>query len=404
MSAATLIRFKKKEVLMEDGRRGQSSVAGQAKIPLLLLLAVTAVVLLIACANIANLLLARSASRAMEMAVRLSLGATRRQLIIQLLREACLLSAVGGAASILLAHWTLGFMASLMPAEVTGTIDFKLNAGAVYFTAVLSIATGILFGLFPALHSTRPELITTLRSGAGNLSSTKGATRFRTVLVTAQIALSTALLIAAGLFVKSLNNVSHVDLGLQIDNVSTFAISPALSGYDSVRSKALYDRVEDELRAIPGVTSVTSALVPLMAGNNWGNSVSVEGFKKGPDTDDGSRYNEVGIDYFKTVGAHRLAGREFTLADGVGAPKVSIINQSFARKFGLLGPHPSAGEISAVIGKRMSQGGDTLNIEIVGLVQNAKYSDVKDSVPPVFYMPRRQDLNVGSLSFYVQSS
>jgi predicted permease len=166
----------------------------------------------------------------------------------------------------------------------------------------------------------------------------------------------------------------------------------------------LYDRVEDELRAIPGVTSVTTALVPLMAGNNWGNSVSVEGFKKGPDTDASSRFNEIGVDYFKTVGAHRLAGREFTLADGIGAPKVAIINQAFARKFGLFGPHPSASEISGVIGKRMSQGSDSLDIEIVGLVQNAKYSEVKDTVPPVFYVPRRQDSNAGSMYFYVQSS
>jgi predicted permease len=405
MSAATMDRFKKKDLLLEDGRRGQSTIQKEASVPLFLLLTVTGIVLLIACANIANLLLARAANRAMEMAVRLSLGATRRQLLVQLLTESCLLAVIGGVASLVVAHWTLGFMAALLPGDIAATLDFKLSAAAVYFTAAVSIATGLIFGIFPALHSTRPELVTTLRSGAGNLSGTRGASRFRTTLVTAQIALSTALLICAGLFIKSLNNVSRVDLGLKLDNVVTFAISPARSGYDSTRSKEFYARVEEELKGIPGVTGVSASTVPLLANSNWGNDVSVQGFKKGPDTDAGSRYNEIGPEYFRTLGVPVLAGREFTIGDALGGHKVAIINVAFARKFGLLPRGSSGADAAAVVGKLMSDNGtDTLDTEIVGLVQNAKYSQVKDSVPPVFFTPYRQDARVGSINFFVRST
>jgi predicted permease len=405
MSAPTLARFKAKEVLLEDGRRGQSTVQKEASVPLMLLMTVTGIVLLIACANIANLLLARAANRAMEMAVRLSLGATRGQLLVQLLTESCLLAVIGGVASLVVAHWTLGFMAALLPGDIAATLDFKLSPAAVYFTAAVSIATGLIFGIFPALHSTRPELVSTLRSGAGNLSGGRTASRFRTTLVTAQIALSTALLICAGLFIKSLDNVSKTDLGLKLDNVVTFAISPARSGYDSTRSKELYARIEEELKGVPGVTGVSTSTVPLLASSNWGNSVSVQGFKKGPDTDDGSRYNEIGPDYFQTLGVPVLAGREFTIGDAMGAHKVAIVNVAFARKFGLLPRGGAGADAAGVVGKLMSYNGtDTLDTEIVGLVRNAKYSQVKDSVPPVFFTPYRQDARVGSINFFVRSS
>jgi predicted permease len=402
MSAPTLDRFRKKQLVLTDGRRGQSSVQREARVPLLLLLAVTGIVLLIACANIANLLLARAANRAMEMAVRLSLGATRRQLLAQLLTESVLLALIGGVASLVVARWTLAAMTALLPAQVTSTLDFTLNTGAVLFAGAMSIGTGLLFGIFPALHSTRPELVSTLRSGAGNLSGTKSASRFRTILVTTQIALSTAMLICAGLFIKSLNNVSHVDLGLTLDKVSTFTISPALSGYDSARSMSLYNRLEEALRATPGVTGVTTSLVPILSGSNWGTDVAVQGFKKGPDTESNSRFNEIGTSYFATMGQRLLAGREFTLADAKGAPKVAIINEAFARKFGLMKPGDSP---AVVVGKLMGyDAGDTLDAQIVGIVRDAKYSQVKDSIPALFFTPYRQDTNIGTISFYVRSS
>jgi predicted permease len=394
MSDSTMKRFKAKLISLEDGRRGQSSLHAQTKTPILLLMGITGIVLLIACANIANLLLARGASRSMEMAVRLSLGARRGQIIAQLMSESVILALMGGVASLLVAKWTLAAMAGLMPADVANDLHFSLDGTAVAFAAVLSLATGFVFGLFPALHSTRTELASVMRDSGGKQTGAKSAARFRTSLVTAQIALSMSLLMVAGLFVKSLKNVSNVDLGLKIDHITTFAISPVLNGYEPARSKVLFQQVEEQIAAIPGVTGVTSARVPLLSSNNWGNDVQVEGYPHGPDIDNNSRYNEVGADYFKVLGVPIVQGREFTIADALGRPRVAIVNETFAKKFGL-GRN--------AVGKRMSQGGDTLDIEIIGLAKDAKYSQVKQKTPPVFFVPYRQDSTIGSNRFYVRS-
>jgi predicted permease len=372
-------------------------VSGEAKTPLTLLLGVTTFVLLIACANIANLLLARSAARAGEMAVRLSLGASRWQLVRQLLVESCLLAVFGGLGGLLVARWTLNLIASILPADAAETVQMQLDVTVLLFASALTLGTGLLFGLFPALHSTRPDLVSTLKGQSGQPSGARAAARFRATLATAQIALSMALLVSAGLFTKSLVNVSRVDLGLKADNVMTFGISPELNGYKPQRSAQLFERLEDELAALPGVTGVTAGLVPLLSGSNWGSSVRVEGFQAGPDTDTESRYNEVAPAYFRTLGIPLIAGREFTRADAAGAPKVAIVNEAFARKFNLG---------RDVVGKHMSgSGGDgPLDTTIVGFVQNAKYSDVKRQVPPQFFRPYRQDNTVGSIKYYVRTS
>ena len=396
MSDQTMGRFKTKSITMEPGPRGQSSMHREAKTPLLLLFAVTGVVLLIACANIANLLLARGANRAMEMGVRLALGASRRQLMMQLLVESVVLALLGGAVSLLIAKATLVGIASMMPSDANGTLQFQLQPSVVLFAAVLAVVTGILFGMFPALHSTRSDLITVIRAGAGQITGGRSAARFRSSLVTVQIALSMALLISAGLFIMSLVNVSRVELGVQVDQVVTFGMSPARSGYDSTRSAVLFNRVEEELAAIPGVTSVTSSLVPLLAGSSWGTSVRVQGFECGPDTDCGSRFNEIGSRYLQTLGMQLLDGREFTNSDRQGATRVALVNEAFAKKFNL-GRN--------AVGKFVNTDGeDSLNTMIVGLVKDAKYSDVKDSVPPQVFLAWRQDPGVGNLNFYVKTS
>lgn len=399
MSDATLSRFRNKTVGLEPGARGQSSVHREARVPILFLMAVTGIVLIIACANIANLLLARGAGRATEMAVRLSLGASRWQLLAQLLTESCVLAALGGIAGLVVARWTLAAIASLLPPEATSALQFGLHRDVVLFGMALALGTGLLFGLFPALHSTRPDLVSAIKAQAGQPSGARAAARFRTTLVTAQIALSMALLVAAGLFVKSLVNVSRVSLGVKIDHLVTFGISPSLNGYEPSRTMALMGRTEEELAAIPGVTAVAAASVPLLAGNNWGNSVSVEGFKRGPDTDAGSRYNQVSAGYFRTLGVPLLAGREFTAADAAASPKVAIVNEAFARKFQLgreaVGKHLGTGEINEL----------KLDTEIVGVVPDTKYSDVKQEPPPLFFRPYRQaEKGVGSLTFYVRTA
>jgi predicted permease len=396
MTPQTLERFKAKKVEIVDGRRGQSQVHAEARTPLILLFAVTGIVLLIACANIANLLLARGAGRSLEMAVRLSLGASRRQLLTQLLTESVLLAVLGGIASILVAYWTLNGISSLLPGEVAQTLQPRLSTPALLFAAALSLGTGLLFGMFPALHSTRPDLVSTIRANTGQPSGAKAATRFRTSLVTAQIALSMALLVSAGLFIRSLRNVARVDLGVQIDNLITFAVSPELSGYTRARSGTFFPLLEERMSAIPGVTGVAASRVPLLSGDNWGNDVSVEGYTRVPDGDNESRFNMVSPGYFRTVGIPLLAGREFTASDVANTPKVVIVNEQFTKKFNL-GRN--------AVGKRMAIGGDSpLDIEIVGVVRNAKYAEVKQEIPAVFHMAYRQDTTVGRMYYYVRTS
>ncbi|MGH7663214.1 MAG: ABC transporter permease [Gemmatimonadaceae bacterium] len=396
MSDQTLERFRAKEITLEDGRRGQSSIHREARMPLIFLFSITGIVLLIACANVANLLLARGANRSMEMAVRLSLGASRWQIVRQLLIESVLLATMGGIASLLIAHWTLMGIGSILPAERATMLRLEIEPPVLLFAAALSIGTGLLFGMFPALHSTRPDLISMIRASTGQPSGHRTAARFRISLVTAQIALSMTLLISAGLFIRSLANISRVDLGIEVDNVVTFGISPELNGYDSTRTSTLFTRVEEELAALPGVTGVTASRVPLLSGDNWGSSVVVEGFRRTPDTDAGSRFNQIAPAYFRTLGVPMLAGREFTLADNAGAPNVAIVNETFAKKFNL-GRH--------AVGKRMGAGrGEELDTEIVGLVQDASYSEVKEEVPPLFFTPYRQDESIGSINFYVRTA
>jgi predicted permease len=398
MSAQTMARFRAKPILLAPGGRGQSSVPDEAKTPLRLLLGVTAFVLLIACANIANLLLARSAARAGEMAIRLSIGASRARLIGQLLTESLLLAVLGGIAGMVVAHWTLVLVISLLPPEVQHTITFSINGTVILFGIGVTFATGLLFGLFPALHSTRPDLVSTLKNQAGQPSGAKGAARVRLLLATSQIALAMMLLASSGFLVKSLLNVSRVDLGFKVDHVATFGLSPDLNGYSFDRTRLFFQRLEDELRAAPGVTAVTLSNVPILAGKNRQRDVAVQGFKAGPDTDSNSHYNKVGPGYFSALGIPLIAGREFMDADTVNSAKVALVNQTFAKKFGLG---------NDAIGKLMGSGDgyrSKLDTTIVGVVEDAKYSEVKQKVPPQFFMPYRQDKELGGMHVYVRTS
>jgi predicted permease len=397
MSPATLARFKARRVLVEPGARGQSRIHQEARTPLLLLMLVTALVLLIACANIANLLLARGAARASEMAVRLSIGASRWQVVRQLLTESAVLALLGGALGLVVARATLTGIIALIPGEAASSLTDRLEPSTLLFAGAVAMTTGLLFGLFPALHSTRADIVSAIKNTAGQPSGARAAARFRTGLATAQIALSTMLLILAGLFTKSLMNVSRVDLGIDTERLVTFGLSPERNGYTAARSRALFERVEDELAAIPGVSGAAGALVPLLANSNWGNGVTVQGVPSGPDSDNDSMYNEVSPGYFGAVGMRLLAGRDFTRSDTAGGPKVAVVNEAFARKFNLTGH---------VVGSRMSSdsGADAkLDIEIVGLVKDAKYSGVKREVPPVYFTPWRQDAEVGSIYFYART-
>ena len=397
MSEQRMEQFKAKKIVLADGKRGQSSFDEDAQTPLIILLSVTGTVLLIACANIANLMLVRGAGRAAEMAVRLSIGASRRQLITQLLTESLLLALFGAIGGLFVAKWTIDLIASILPATDTSLVKFDLSPTMMLFAGATALLTGIAFGLFPALHSTRPDLAGTLKNQAGQPGGAKAARRFRTTLATVQIAMSMALLVPAGLFAKSLYNVSKVDLGLKADHMVMFSIAPELNSYTTERTRQLFEGIEDAIGATPGVSSIAMAMVPVLAGDNWGNSLAVEGFQAGPDTNTNASYNSIGPGYFKTMGIPLIAGREFTRADALGTPKVAIVNQAFARKFNL-GDHP--------LGKRFGEGGGPgtkFDIEIVGLAQDAKYSEVKQAIPPQYFMAYRQGDRLGYGNFYIRT-
>ena len=225
--------------------------------------------------------------------------------------------------------------------------------------------------MFPAIHSSRPDVVSALKGQAGQPSGARAAARFRALLATAQIALATLLLVSAGLFTKSLFNVSRIDLGLKADNLIGFGVSPSLNGYISERSRELFERLEDELRALPGVVAASGSSVQILAGNNWGSNLSVEGFDAGPDTDTRSQYNEVGPNYFRTLG---IPGSR---------PRIHAIRCAQRAE----GRHREPGiraEVQPwtdVVGKHIGNRNENSDSEIVGLVQDAKYSEVKREIP-----------------------
>jgi hypothetical protein len=393
MSDPTMVQFRAKKLVVEDGFRGQSELHGSTRTPLLLLFAITGIVLLTACANIANLLLARAAGRSLEMSVRLSLGATRKHLLTQLLTESLLLSVIGGAVGLIVAKGTL--------IRVHGTSPHRFpnpprrperNDDAVCRRAFGADRARVRALPRAAQHPARPHGRDPRQRGT-DLRRAHG----RAVPHVARDRTDRALDDAPdfrGLFLKSLVNVSRVDLGLQPDNLVSFGITPVASGYTPRQAQALFERVETELAAIPGVTGVTSTAVRILSGSNWGQDVSVQGIKREPDMDMGSRTTMVGPDYFRTIGAELLAGREFTVADGLGAGKVAIVERGLREEV-------QAGHRRGR--KFIAEGlSDSLDIEIVGLVRDNKYSDVKDPVPPVFVRPWRQDSIMGGLTFYVR--
>jgi predicted permease len=395
-----LQKFRAKKIILRPGQYGRGGLREESQQPLLLLMGMTALVLQICCANVANLQLARAAARTREIAVRLALGASRVQLIGQLLIESCLLAVAGGALGLGAAYWTLRAIIASLP-EVSNVQTFLspgLDPRVMAFCFALSLVTGLAFGLFPALQSTRPDLVPTLKSQSGQGGTSGAASRFRKSLVTAQMAISLLLLICAGLFMRTLTNLSNIDLGLKVDHLLTFSLYPKLNKYTDQSAAQLYDQLTERLAAIPGTRLVSSATVPVVAGWTSGGNITVEGYT--PPTDDAAdaNFDAIGPDYFRTMGTPLIAGREFTAADGAGAPKVAVVNEAFVRHFfGNQNP----------IGRHFGNGsGDKtkLDIEIVGVVKDSKYASMKEAPPRTYYAAARQRTIQDHLYFYVRTA
>ncbi|MBI4873045.1 MAG: ABC transporter permease [Acidobacteria bacterium] len=391
-----LERFRAKKVILKPGEHGRGSVRDHARQPVLLMMGMTLLVLLIACANIANLQLARAASRTREVAVRLAMGASRLQLIRRLLVESCLLAVAGGALGLFFALWTVRAVVAIMP-PATGIQSFlstSLDGRVLLFSLGLSVATGVLFGLFPALQASKPDLVAALKNQAGQISSAGSANFFRKALVTAQVATSLLLLISAGLFGKTLVNLSKVDLGMRPDHLLTFSLLPKLSGYSDQRVASFHERLLERLAALPGVKLASAAQVPAIAGSSSSSSISVEGYVAPSDAAAQSNFNVVGADYFRTLGIALVAGREFTPADNATGPKVAVVNEAFVRQF-LPGRDP--------LDRRIGTGREP-DIRIVGVVKDARYSELKEAPPAVFCTPLAQARRWNMVHYYLRTA
>ncbi|MBI4475607.1 MAG: ABC transporter permease [Acidobacteria bacterium] len=395
MSDRMMAQFKGRGIRLNPGSRGQSSFAADARAPLTLFLAVTILVLLIACVNVAHLLLARATVRSKELATRLALGATRARLIAQLFSESSVLAFAAAVASLLIARWTIGLFRMMFP-DAAPLPELQQDTSTLIVTGALALGTSVAVGLFPTLHAARRDPLSALKAQAGQPGGSRGAARFRVSLATAQVALSIILIVLAGLFTKSLANLSRVDPGLRTDGLVTFRIAPQRNGYTLPRSAALFGRLEEELAALPGVTAVTSSTTPLLSGDVRITGVFVEGYDAGPDADRETRYDEIGHGYFRTLGVPLIFGREFTSADSENAAKVAIINEQFAKKFGLA---------REAVGKGMSRDTPSFDLEIVGVVRDFKHSDLRDATSPLYFVPHRQGTRrPGLMIFYVRTS
>jgi predicted permease len=389
-------QFRKSKITLKDGSQGNSSMRSEERTPLLILICATGLVLLIAMANAANLLLARSAQRRKELAIRAAMGAGRGELMWQLLTEAMLLAFAGGVAGIMLGSVTLQLLLYQLSGDTPSySLSPELDWPVLLFSVGLSIATGLLFGLYPSWEAARASLGLTLKNESGQQSSTRSTANVRRALVCSQVTISAILLIPTGLFLKSLVNLLHVDLGIKTENVVGFSISPALNGYKPEQIRALFERMETELAAIPGVRGVAASSVPLISGSNWGTDVTVEGAPKDGNANRNSMFNEIGPGYFGKIGTPLIAGREFTERDNLAGPKVAIVNQQFAKTI-LGGRNP--------LGVKFSTSDSAPDTEIIGVVKDSHYSSVKQQPPIVFFIPWRQDKEINSMGFYVRSA
>jgi predicted permease len=392
---------------LEPGSRGLDYLRGEFSKPLSILMGVVGLVLLIACANVANLLLARAASRQKEVAVRLAVGAGRSRLIRQLLTESMLLAGLGGIVGLMLAFWGTHLLVAFM---ASGREPIRLSVTpeprVLGFTAAVSVLTGILCGLSPALRSTRMDLAPALKESARMLQGATESKRGmrlglgRTLVVT-QVALSVLLLVAAVLFVRTLTNLENVNAGFNRRNVLLFGIDPSQDGYRGQRLADFYQELSRRLGALPGVRSVSMSMHRLIGGGVSVNGLQISGYapKAGQEGDHlETHVNRVGPKFFETMGIPLVLGRPIGEGDTPTAPKVAVVNEKFVHQF-LGGENP--------IGRRFGFGDEktATDYEIVGVVGDAKYSDLRREVPPTVYLPYQQNLEeLGPMNFEVRTA
>jgi predicted permease len=387
LSGEELKNYSDQKIDLQPGARGASTLHGSFAAPLKLLMTLVALVLLIACANLANLLLARGAARQKEFAVRLSIGSGRGRLIRQLLTESFLLAILGAAAGVALAQWAdalLIRMASASGNVGQEAIDLSLgpDARVLGFTFGVTVLTALLFGLIPALRATRLDLSPLLKSGVSGTTAEAHHRRLPVakILVVTQVAVSLVLLVAAGLFVHSLRRLGEVNLGYKTERLLLFRVRPVPAGYQDAAIPRVLQDLLDKFKAVPGVSAATLSADGLFSHSESGDPIAVEGFTPKPGEEPHSLMDQVGPDYFSVVGMPMLAGRGILAEDSGNGPRVAVINQAFAKQF-FANTNP--------IGKRVADTypGSTASAEVVGVVADAKYNSLREETLPRLYSP-----------------
>jgi predicted permease len=397
-NAEQLIRrgfLRDSKLLLLDNARGFSPMRDQIRVPLLIVMGMVVLVLLMACANVSSLLLVRAAGRVREMSLRYSLGASRWQVVRQLLTEGLLLGLLGSVLGLLLAPVVSSILARRLAGDSIGDLPFSTQPDyrILLFNFALAFIVGLLFSLAPALHFLQPDLVGSLKQQTSTAAG--GALRFRRLSVGVQIGLSLLLLTGAGLFVQTIRNLKNVDLGFTTDHVVSFGIDPQQAGYKSEQVPALHQRILGTLSALPGTRSVGATTDPELMGMESRTGVTLPGTSseepiivEGPWTTPG---------YFSTLGIPLLAGRDFSAQDRVGKPQVVIVNARFARHH--------FGSPQNAIGKLLQHGNrQGINgLEIVGVVGDSKHVDMRTEVKETLYRAAYQLPDPVSLQFYVRS-
>ena len=390
-------RFVSRHLSLASGATGISALRTMFADPLKLLMGLVGLVLAIACANVANLLMARAAGRQKEIAIRLAIGASRSDILCQILVESVALSLAGGALGVLLATEGGAALLRFLPFDkISGGISAQPDWRILGFTAAVSVVCGLVFGLAPALQTTRPDLASALKEQVGAPAAASHV-RVRKVLVAAQVALSLLLLLGAGLFLRSLENLRMIDVGFRPDHLMSFTIQPALNGYDPPRSVALFDRLRQRIAALPGIQSVAATQTPLLTGDNVLYSIVVPG-REPKENQATPNVAAVGPGFFSALGMPILAGRELTEADAGQAPKVAVVNEALAQEYF---------DSANLVGRFFYFTSDRKTpVVIVGVAKDGKYGDLRETKQPFIFCPYSQQYNPGEggMTWYVRTN
>jgi len=383
---------------VEPGARGLSTVRTRYLQPLRILMGVVALLLLIACANFANLLVARGMSRAKEIALREALGASRIRLVRQLIIESVIFALLGGAAALVPAIALARVLLSLLPSGTSPTeLVIGLDARVILFSTAVSILTGVFFGALPGWVSSRVDLTSVLKGVGARAGQPRAIPRVGAALVVVQLALAMVLLAGMGVLARTLYNLKNVDLGFRQESVLLFALNPSEIGYTKTTAPALYDRVLTAIEATPGVRAATVSLVDVLSGGGRRETIAVPGYASRADENMNVDVNIVGPRYFETLGIPLVLGRDLARVDTAGSSRVAVVNEAFVRRF--LGTETPLGR-EVYFGQIQS---GASGLQVVGVIADTKYHAVREASVPVMYVPLSQE-PADNLTVYVSTA